>query len=160
MLPLEFLSHPSLVSPFYTYDYSISQEIIALSRAIRRGSEDDPESLLGHAESTNALAARLCEDRSSFAAEMLPVLFHCLNPKPCSVSDTTLFTDYLPWIRYMVDVDNALEELISPPGTQQSRRQTRNSKKAAQERHIQLDTAELEILSRTAFRIDQDEDAE
>ena len=55
----------------------------------------------------------------------------------------------------MVAVDNALEELLSPPGTQQSRRQTRTSKRAAQERHIPLEPAELEVLSRTALRVDE-----
>lgn len=152
-LPLELLSHPPLVSTFYTQDHSFAQEVIALSRC---GSQVESEVLFSRPELS---IGRLDEDRFTFSTQLLDVLFRCLKPMPCLNDSSVLFTDYLPWIRYMVNVDNALEELISPPSTQQ-RRQTRTSKRAAHERHIPLEVAQLEVLSKTAFCVDPDPDDE
>lgn len=155
VLPLEIQSHSSLVSSFYQHDYSLTEDVTVLARSIGRSSRGGADTLLGDSGSTDSVASQLVADQSAFAAEVVPILYHCLQSTPILRLDSTLYTDHLPWIRYMVAVDNALEELLSPPGTQQSRRQTRTSKRAAQERHIPLEPAELEVLSRTALRVDE-----
>ncbi|TCD66983.1 hypothetical protein EIP91_000663 [Steccherinum ochraceum] len=148
VLSNDLLPHPTLVSPYYTHDYSLSQEVVA---AARRGSRAEPDASLRRQD---ILTGNLREARMAFGNQALQVLSHCLKPATMFSGDSALYTDYLPWIRYMVEVDNAIEEIVSPPGTQsQIRRQTRNSQRAAQERHIPLEATELEILSRNAFRL-------
>ncbi|KAH8105813.1 P-loop containing nucleoside triphosphate hydrolase protein, partial [Cristinia sonorae] len=139
VLPLELVPHLPLVSAFYTRDYSISQEFLSLSG---RGIQTD-----------YSLLSRLDEDTSNYMAQVNQVFVQCL-PSTLS-SSTALFTDYLPWIRHMVSTDNAIamDELVSSSGMQ-SRRQTRTSRKAAQERYVPLENAELDVLSKTAFRMD------
>ncbi|THH33696.1 hypothetical protein EUX98_g612 [Antrodiella citrinella] len=144
VLPLEVLSHPPLASAFYTQDHALSQEVTALSRGTWSGST-------GLLNRSRWLSGRLAQDQTNYAGPMHQVLFECLKRWPSLSSESALYTDYLPWIRYMVDADNALEELLSPPSTQSSRRQTRTSRRAGQERHISLESAELELLAKSAF---------
>lgn len=91
----------------------------------------------------------LSERQSSYGIQMAPV-FAWTGRVFSSKEHVPKYLEYLPWIRYMVGIDNAAQELLALT-TSQTRRTTINSKKAQNPRLINLNATVLEALGNTTL---------
>ncbi|KAI0769689.1 hypothetical protein BD413DRAFT_663992 [Trametes elegans] len=87
----------------------------------------------------------------------LPVLDGVRVGRDALVRDAAaVFVDYEPWVRHMARVDDGRIGDIVASGRLEGTRRTRNSQRLNLElgRHVILDEEALEVLRRTAFRLD------
>lgn len=134
----------SRVSAFYNGEESIADAVTSISRGLLAASDLDVcQDMRGIQEEP------ILPLKSDFAAQMVPIYESCSIPLTAA-GQAPLYLDYIPWIRYMVGVDDAVQRLV--PASEQSGRRTRNSRRAVEQRYLgHLKEKELEVLAKTAF---------
>ncbi|KAK7695809.1 hypothetical protein QCA50_000447 [Cerrena zonata] len=134
----------SVVSAFYNREECIAEAVASITERLWCASELDV-----CVDMHGIQEEYVIPQKSDFAAQMIPVYESCSIPLTAA-GQTPLHLDYIPWIRYMVGVDDAVQKLA--PASEQSGRRTRNSRRAVEQRYLgHLKERELETLSRTAF---------
>ena len=135
---------PCMVSAFYNGEESIADAVASLSRRMLVASDIDV-----CLDMHGIQEERHLPQKSEFAARMMPVYESCSIPLT-AVGEAPLHLDYIPWIRYMVGVDDAVQRLV--PASEQTGRRTRNSRRAVEQRYLgHLKERELEVLASTGY---------
>ncbi|KAG2118742.1 uncharacterized protein F5147DRAFT_565197 [Suillus discolor] len=147
------LGHATLIRPshvsdtrdglaFYHNDELIVQDAIHLSRGKHEVSGAIPitTSINPAASGSNTdMETRLFRARVEHQAQMLTALQDIVQPPAPLMPQSSVYLDYIPWVRFMVNVDDILERLAWDEMEKvKSGRLTRNSMKARHIRTIDL----------------------
>ena len=94
---------------------------------------------------------QLSERQASYGLQMAPA-FAWTRRVFTSGNHVPQYLDYLPWIRYIVGVENAAQtQQTLAPNMSQSKRTSENSRKTRENRFINLSKDDLETLRETAL---------
>lgn len=136
---------------FYHYDELIALDAIQLSRGIHEELDTDPTAAsINPATSLTTEEAEIFRSRVAYQSQIAGALQHIIQPPGPLMPQSSVFLDYIPWVRYMVVVDDNLEQMARDEVARaKSGRLTRNSLKTRHIRNIDLNERQQEALSRT-----------
>lgn len=136
---------------FYHYDELIAQDAILLSRGIHEELNTDPTAAsINPAARLTTEEAEIFRSRVAYQSEIAGALQHIIQPPAPLMPQSSVFLDYIPWVRYMVVVDDNLEQMARDEVARaKSGRLTRNSMKTRHIRNIELDERQQGVLMRT-----------
>lgn len=136
---------------FYHYDELIALDAIQLSRGIHEELVTDPTAAsINPAASLTTEEAEIFRSRVAYQSQIAGALQHIIQPPGPLMPQSSVFLDYIPWVRYMVVVDDNLEQMARDEVARaKSGRLTRNSMKTRHIRNIDLNERQQEALSRT-----------
>lgn len=147
------LSGASSILSSYHIDDMIYEDIIRQSRGTLEVCNATPPAVtsakVGRAafETHGLFCARVdYQSQMLDLLELMPLQSHLL-PRPA------VFLDYVPWIRNMAQIDDALEAAggWDPHANPRSGRLTRNSGRTSYERQLTLSDKQREIVATTRF---------
>ncbi|KIJ70558.1 hypothetical protein HYDPIDRAFT_78089 [Hydnomerulius pinastri MD-312] len=138
----------------YHNDEFIAQDAIRLSRGIHEEFATGPM-----ATSINPAASLTTENtgffrsRVVYQSQMVDALQHIIQTPAPLMPQSSVFLDYIPWVRYMVTVDDILERRAwDGMEKEKSGRLTRNSMRTKHTRMIDLNDAQQKIISGTGLQ--------
>lgn len=136
---------------FYHYDELIALDAILLSRGIHEELDTDPTAAsINPAASLTTEEAEIFRSRVAYQSQIAGALQHIIQPPGPLMPQSSVFLDYIPWVRYMVVVDDNLEQMARDEVARaKSARLTRNSMKTRHIRNIDLNERQQAALSRT-----------
>ncbi|KAI6047181.1 hypothetical protein EDC04DRAFT_2556550 [Pisolithus marmoratus] len=136
---------------FYHWDELIALDAIQLSRGIHEELDTDPTAAsINPAASLTTEEAEIFRSRVAYQSQIAGALQHIIQPPAPLMPQSSVFLDYIPWVRYMAVVDDNLEQMAQDEAARvKSARLTRNSMKTRHVRNIDLDERQREVLSRT-----------
>ncbi|OAX43492.1 hypothetical protein K503DRAFT_847156 [Rhizopogon vinicolor AM-OR11-026] len=126
---------------FYHNDEVIAQDAIHLARGKHEvlGTIPITTSINPAAGSSIDIGTSLFRARVVYQAQMLTALQDIIQPPAPLMPQSSVYLDYIPWVRFMVTVDDTLERLAwDEMEKTRSGRLTRNSMKAKHIRAIDL----------------------
>ncbi|KAL4081871.1 hypothetical protein V8B97DRAFT_1862947 [Scleroderma yunnanense] len=136
---------------FYHHDELIAQEAIRLSRGIHEELATDPTATsINPAASLTREETEIFRSRVAYQSQITGALQDIIQPPAPLMPQSSVFLDYIPWVRYMVMVDDNLERMAQETKNRgKSGRITRNSMKTKHIRNIDLDERQQGMLFRT-----------
>ena len=130
-------------TPFFHRDQDLANEALKL---LRLQGLDQCGSI-----SSDKEERQLSERQASYGLQMAPA-FAWTRRVFTSGNHVPQYLDYLPWIRYIVGVENAAQtQQTLAPNMSQSKRTSENSRKTRENRFINLSKDDLETLRETAL---------
>lgn len=126
---------------FYHNDEFIAQDAIHLARGKHEvlGMVPITTSINSAAGSSSDIGTCLFRARVVYQAQMLTALQDIIQPPAPLMPQSSVYLDYIPWVRFMVTVDDTLERLAwDEMEKAKSGRLTRNSMKAKHTRIIDI----------------------
>jgi len=124
---------------FYHNDELIAQDAIHLSRGKHEVLSTITASITPAAGGSNTDETSLFRARVVHQAQLLTALQDIIQPPAPLMPQSSVYLDYIPWVRSMVTVDDILERLAwDEMEKEKSGRLTRNSMKAKHIRTIDL----------------------
>jgi len=140
---------------FYHNDELIAQDAIHLARDKHEdlGTIPITTSINPAANSNSDIGTSLFQARVAYQTQMLTALQDIIQPPAPLMPQSSVYLDYIPWVRSMVAVDDSLERLAWE-GMEKARsgRLTRNSMKAKHIRTIDLREDQFRALVATRMQ--------
>ncbi|KAG6332601.1 hypothetical protein ID866_6492 [Astraeus odoratus] len=142
---------------FYRQDELIAQDAIQLSRGIHEELVTDPTvTSINPAASLTREETEIFRSRVVYQSQIADALRRIVQPPAPLMPQSSVFLDYLPWVRYMVMVDDDLERMAQEEIERgRTGRMTRNSMRTRHIRNIDLEERERETLARTRLAMDE-----
>lgn len=136
---------------FDHHDELIAQDAIRLSRGVHEELATDPTATsINPAASLTRDETEIFRSRVVYQSQITGALQDIIQPPGPLMPQSSVFLDYIPWVRYMVMVDDDLERVaLEEMSRGKSGRTTRNSMKTRHIRNINLDERQQEVLFRT-----------
>ncbi|KAF9221971.1 hypothetical protein BS17DRAFT_796785 [Gyrodon lividus] len=135
---------------FYHNDELIAQDAIRLSRGIHEEFATGPigTSINPTASLTTGDTGRSFRSRMVYQSQMVDALQDIIHPPAPLMPQSSVFLDYIPWVRYMATVDDILERKAwDGMEKEKSGRLTRNSMRTKHARTIDLSEAQQKLLA-------------
>lgn len=132
---------------WYETDEFIAQEAIQLSRGVHEELATDPT-----VTSINPAASLTREgfrSRVDYQSQITDALQDIVRPPAPLMPQSSVFLDYIPWVRYMVMIDDEQERIAQEVEAGKGTRQTRNSMRTRHVRNMDLDERQRAILAHT-----------
>ena len=111
---------------------------------------DPTATSINPAASLTCDATEIFRSRVVYQSQIAGALQDIIQPPGPLMPQSSVFLDYIPWVRYMVMVDDDLERIAQEEMSRgKSGRTTRNSMKTRHIRNIDLDERQQDVLCRT-----------
>ncbi|KIK91063.1 hypothetical protein PAXRUDRAFT_831154 [Paxillus rubicundulus Ve08.2h10] len=138
---------------FYHNDELIAQDAIQLSRGVHEFATGRIGTSINPAASLTTGDTGCFRSRVVYQSQMVDALQDIIRPPGPVMPQSSVFLDYIPWVRYMVKVDDMLEQMAwDGIEKEKSGRLTRNSMRTKHTRTINVSEAQQKILAESRLK--------